>query len=129
MNFHPLDDEIGENLGFDCCRVLKMDVAWAEFYVPLSDSSGSFRVVEDVCEWRTADYCYRVLVKIVRYFARGHEDGVDKLLIMRVSLLGAREDFTEVVDWPLDAMGFAFFGTLDDEDGADNVALSGDVKV
>ena len=48
---------------------------------------------------------------------------------MRVSLLGAGEDFAEVVDWSLDALHLAFFSALDDEYCTYNAASSGDVEV
>ena len=70
-----------------------------------------------------------MFVEVVRYFAGGHEDGVNEFLIMRVSLLGACEDFAEVVDWSLDAVCLPFFRALDDEYGVDNAAPSGDVEV
>ena len=46
---------------------------------------------------------------------------------MRVSLLGTCKDFTEVVDWSLDAVSFSFFQALDDEYGADYAAACSDV--
>src|SRR3954468_9276932 len=50
----PLNQEVREYLGFDCCWVLELQVSWAELDVPLGDSVGRSGVIEDVREWCTA---------------------------------------------------------------------------
>ena len=65
----------------------------------------------------------------MRCLAGGHEDGINEFMIVRVSLLGTCEDFTEVVNRSLDPLYFAFYGALDNEYGAYDAASSGDVEV
>ena len=70
-----------------------------------------------------------MLLKVMSDLVGGHEDGVGELLVLWVPLLGRCEDLAEVIDWPLHAVGLALLFTLDDEHGADDVALCCDVEV
>src|SRR4051812_24677544 len=65
LDLRPLDQEVWEYLGLDCCWVLELQVSWAELNVPLGDSPSRPGVVEDVREWCTSHDCDGVLIEIV----------------------------------------------------------------
>src|SRR3954462_14258113 len=69
LDLCPLDQEIWEYLGLDCCRMLELQVPRAELDVPLGDSTSRTGVIEYVREWRTAHDCYRAFVEIVRHLS------------------------------------------------------------
>src|SRR4051812_35545483 len=129
LHFCPLDQEVWEYLGFDCCWVFEMQISRAELHVPLSDSAGRSGIVEDVHEWCTAHNCDGVFVEVVRYFLGGHDNGEQELLVVRVPLLWLCEQRAEVVDWSLYALDFAFFCALDDEHRAHDTAVRCYVEV
>src|ERR1043165_1195471 len=63
LDLFPLDQEVWEYLGFDCCWVLELQVSRTELHVPFGDSPSRSGVVEDVREWCATHDCDRVLVE------------------------------------------------------------------
>ena len=96
-------------MGFDCCWVPELQVSGTKLDVPLCDSSSCSWVVEDVREWCAAHHRDGVLIEVVGYFPRRHDDGVHELFVVLVPLLRFVQDLIEVVDWPLDSLYFSFF--------------------
>src|ERR1041385_9074666 len=97
LDFCPLNQEVWEYLGFDCCRVFELQVSRAELHVPLGDSTGRSGIVEDVREWCAAHDSDGVFSEVVRYFPGGHDNGEKELLAVRVPLLWLCEQHAAVV--------------------------------
>ena len=68
MYLRPLDQEVWEYLGFDCCWVFELQVSRTELDVPLDDSTSRSWVIEDVREWCAAHDRDEVLVEVMCYF-------------------------------------------------------------
>ena len=62
------------------------------------------------------------------YLLRSQVNPVCQLLVVWISLLGRGKNFRDVVNWPLNLVGFALFLMLHSEHSANNLARGRDVQ-
>jgi hypothetical protein len=69
-----------------------------------------------------------VLLEVLLQLLGGEVHAIAHLLVVGVVLLGGGQHLAQVIDWPLDRLGFAIFWALNHDHGADNPTGSGDVE-
>jgi hypothetical protein len=99
---------------------LVVNVEGGKFNAPLCNSSCRVAVVDDVLQWSVAHNCDFVVIEVVHKLAGTYEYFVCQFLVVRVALLGFRQDLTNVVDWSLYTILLHFFLAFHHDDDADD---------
>src|SRR3954466_13252851 len=84
-----------------------------------------FGVVQDVVQWCLVDDHHLMLLEVVAQPTSRHEHAVGEFLVVRVPMFCWCQYLAELVDWALDPMGLAIFGSFDHEHGAYHLMRGG----
>src|SRR3954471_16656867 len=94
---------------------------------PQGHASCGFWVIQDTVQGRLIDDHQLVLLEVMAQPTSRHEHAVGEFLVVRVPLFCWHQYPAEVVDWVLDPMGLAIFGSFDQEYGTSHLLRGCDV--
>ena len=101
LTFCPVIDKVHQSLRFHSRPGHIFQIERSKLNCPLGNPASGFSVLNDISQRSRADHCNWMPEEIMLQLAIDHEYSKHQLLPMWVSLLGFRQDLTDIINRPL----------------------------